>query len=117
VRYRFTQRQSVAADFRAPFIRCSLGWPRAAAGAVAKAISRDYSTRRIVTDPLASGQQWDAPMAGPPLHVIGISDAPLCHFTAGADRGLPLVESSPVYCERASWWKNTCPVDRPAGRG
>ena len=50
------------------------------ATAVAEAVSRDLlKAGGIVTTPLVSGQQWDAPNGWPPLQWIGVSD--LRHYS------------------------------------
>jgi alpha,alpha-trehalase len=57
------------------------------AAAVAAAVSRDLlKAGGIVTTPLVSGQQWDAPNGWPPLQWIGVSG--LRHYSIG-----PLADS------------------------
>ena len=73
--YRFTKGQPVrriSAATLYPLFVALADEPQA--GAVAKAISRDLlKPGGIVTTPVASGQQWDAPNGWPPLQWVGIS--------------------------------------------
>ena len=62
------------------------------ARAVARAISRDLlKAGGIVTTPVASGQQWDAPNGWPPLQWVGISGLRrYSNSTAGGHHRLPM---------------------------
>jgi alpha,alpha-trehalase len=73
--FRFTKRQPVRRISAATLYPLFVGLadePQAAA--VAQALSRDLlKAGGIVTTPVASGQQWDAPNGWPPLQWVGIS--------------------------------------------
>jgi alpha,alpha-trehalase len=73
--YRFTKRQSVARISAATLYPLFVGLAdEAQAAAVAAAVPRDLlKTGGIVTTPVVSGQQWDAPNGWPPLQWVGIA--------------------------------------------
>ena len=109
--YRWVKREQVPRLSAATLYPLFVGARQPAAGGRrAATVSRDLlKAGGIVTTPLDTGQQWDAPNGWPPVQWIGISGLRhYGHHALGRQRRLPLDRrASIVFMRRAANWSRS----------